>query len=313
MMVDITIDMDNIFHRIYSVIKRKPDFREDMRGRNWVIEDVAKFCNSMIRKIPHRGLWMAMDSDDTWRKDRYMPYKGTRTGDKVFLRSCMDEYAITHDKDGGCILKFPKYEGDDIITGLVEINANRGVSTVIISSDSDLNQLVKYEEGKPFVVQYDPDSQKRWYYIDHKYVKQEPDMFNDVMIDDMNTYTDGEHKLIDPHAQLIIKLLSGDKGDNVPSCYTNINGKNRSLGETSAIKVAAVFGKLDNYFDILGQREIASKVLKVVGSTEVSRINEIVDNIRRNLDLIHLSSNSIYQYADLVKSITNKIKTHANY
>lgn len=307
-MPEIVIDTDNIFHRIYSIIKKKEYFREDMAGRNKLINDVDNFCASVKKRIPHSAVSMTMDSQNPWRGKIFPPYKQNRTdNDRTFLRSCMDEFAITRAKDN-CILKFQGYEGDDIIACVADINADKGISTVVISSDSDLNQLVKCREDGTFTVQYDPDASKKLFYIDHMFQAKESSIFDDNMIDDVYLYTQSAHKMINPVERLIVKLVSGDDGDNIPSCYPNINGKNRSFGEKSGEKMFMLHAELQSYTDTSARREVVAKILKMAHSKETSRIDEIMANIQRNINLIYLHKDFIHEYDNLKSMVAQKLK-----
>lgn len=307
-MPDLAIDTDSIFHRIYNVVRKKEYFREDMAGRNKLINDVDNFCNMIGKKIPHRNMYMTMDSADSWRNKIYDEYKGNRKDqDRVFLRSCMDEFAVIKIKAGGCILKFPTYEGDDIVAGIADVNMKRGISTVIVSSDSDLNQLVQCNEDGTFIVQYDPDANKRMFYINKNYAPKESSIFDDHMIDDLFGFTQQDHKMINPHEKLIVKIVAGETGDNIPSCYPAINGKNRSFGEVSGTKIAAMFGELPLFINEDSRRTIVSQILKIGHSKETSRIAEISANIIRNIRLIYLHEDYIHEYDVLKKMITAKI------
>jgi 5'-3' exonuclease len=184
---------------------------------------------------------------------------------------------------------------------------------MIVSSDSDLNQLVKFHGfDDPFVVQYDPDANKKCYYIDD-HIKEsledkKNDIFSDVYSHPLMDMMTNQHKIIDKFKKVIIKIVSGDSGDNIPSCYKSIKGKNLSFGEKRAEQLYVEYPTI-KLLEEANLRLVASKIISITKSGEIGRIDEIVNNIIRNKKLIILDEHNIDNYSVLEQACYGFIKS----
>lgn len=307
-MIRLVVDTNNIFHRFLHVIKKDPEFREDMKYRSSLISAVDNFFNSLSKMLPSYESIACFDSEDCWRKSIYDGYKGVRTKDRSFLNSAISEFQFKLSaKDTKCI-KIDTYESDDIIAAVCDHNKDKGISTIIVSSDTDLNQLVYFEgHNLPFVIQFDPDQKNRTFVIDENYSEPENDIFSDDGYSELvMCLKKFPVKKINKFRSVIIKSLSGETGDSIPSCYRNINGKNRSLGGTTASKIYDMFPDVEQYTDESKLRAVIPHVLNLCNSNEINRIDEIIGNIRRNFSLIKLDSDNIIGYDTILhKHISN--------
>lgn len=304
--MEVKIDTNNIFHRLYSALKAKGTIVDDIAGRNKLITSVFEFTKSTINKYDYTNVWFCVDSDEVWRSEAYDIYKGNRKTDNSFINSCIDEFCIRLTaKVGNCIIRINGYESDDVIACTTRLSLKKNVSSIIISSDSDLNQLIHFTGfDNPFIIQYDPDANKRCHYIPSELSDCGPaEGTNDIFSDDyiypaIYEILKDSSKTINRHKKTIIKILSGDSGDNILSCYKNINGKNTSFGEKRAEYVYEFYPDLVMYYgDNL--REIASKIINITKSGELNRIDEIVENLNLNRKLIVLDEDNIQNYHEL--------------
>jgi hypothetical protein len=98
---------------------------------------------------------------------------------------------------------------------------------------------------------------------------------------------------VNPIEELIIKLISGDKSDNITSAWSQVkNGKKRGIGEKGAKSIydryIEEFGEIDildsdiyeNIADLICEKKKLSK----------TKIPDIVDNIEFNSKLIDLKN-----------------------
>lgn len=101
---------------------------------------------------------------------------------------------------------------------------------------------------------------------------------------------------IDPIESLLVKVISGDQSDNIPSVWSVVkNGRKRGIGEAGAKSVfenyLSEFGDVslsdpdlfENIADLICEKKNLSK----------TTIEEIKTNIEKNMRLIHLEVNSL--------------------
>lgn len=177
------------YKNLFSDIHFNPEDNGDFYlWRHQIINDIFE----KIEKFSPTKVIIAFDEKGSWRYEVYKQYKEHR---KAFRDSSVVDfdrfYMVLNDfKDdiktlfrNFYILNLPKCEGDDIIAVLTkEVFCKNGDEVIIISSDKDLNQLLKYKNVK----QYDP--------IKKRFLES-----------------------INPDRQLEIKILTGDKSDGIPS------------------------------------------------------------------------------------------------
>ena len=148
--------------------------------------------NAAIKKFKPSRVIMALDKGGSWRKEVYSLYKENRKDGR-------DESPIDFDKffpiledffesfkrvfPNVYVIKVDKCEGDDIIAVLVR-DILPDWECICISSDRDMYQLYKNKNYK----QYDP-------------IKK-------IIVNCIN-----------PKQYLLVKVIMGDKGDNIPACF----------------------------------------------------------------------------------------------
>lgn len=184
------LDCHNFVFRVLFIAQSQAkQFHEDINETDFTYWKFLfiKSVMTTIKQFQPRQVIMAMDKS-SWRKDVYSEYKANR-------KVSRDASAIDFEKFFGVMetffedmkntftttpfLRIDKCEADDIIAVLSKDVITNNI--VIVSTDKDLNQLLQYSHIK----QYDP--------INKKY-------FNPT----------------NPIQELNIKVLTGDKGDNVP-------------------------------------------------------------------------------------------------
>ena len=148
------------------------------------IIDLINFLNPTIVII-------AMDAKMNWRKDVYKDYKAHRKAARENSKIDFEKFfpildiflqdlkeAFTNIK----FIKLDKCEGDDIIAITTKHFHEQDIKSIIVSTDRDMYQLQRYKSIK----QYDP--------MKRKYVES-----------------------INPLVELEAKIITGDKGDNIPA------------------------------------------------------------------------------------------------
>lgn len=154
--------------------------------------------NAATKKHKPGRLILALDKGDSWRKEVYNLYKDNRKAgrdvspidfEKFFpiCESFFEEFKKAF--PNSYVMKCPRCEGDDIIAILVR-DILPDWRCICISTDRDMYQLYKYSNYS----QYDP-------------IKK-----NIV-------------KCINPKQYLLVKIIMGDKGDNVPAIADRVGPK----------------------------------------------------------------------------------------
>lgn len=130
----------------------------------------------------------------SWRKTFYPLYKANRDAGKeadeklhLFYEAVNKATEFMNDFTNAKIIKVSEAEGDDIIAVLAQKFSMDGEKTIIVSTDGDFKQLLRYKGVKIF------NPIKKMYVSDYS------------------------------HLEYITKLVKGDPGDNVPSSYPRID------------------------------------------------------------------------------------------
>ena len=284
------------------------DFASEMRKLKGFVDDVV----------------LTVDSK-SWRKDLYPDagYKGTRKPNSSVEWSAVYEVYEAWQEilatKGVVVHQIQGAEADDVLFGWSVMLNNRGKSCLVWTGDRDLIQLVNYSKAN--------DAHTIWYYNTKKslyaYEGFMQDMIDsaaaDMSEDDMLFNMGGQHMMRDRYQKQIldwtiankiettevdcekfifIKILTGDKSDNIPSVVTwqkeIKDGKLRSYSITDklATKIYDQFikegeeFKIDHLFSEEQKDRLVDIIYRVVGRSSVNLIkNSLTSNI--GLMLLH--------------------------
>jgi 5'-3' exonuclease len=262
---------------------------------------------------PFANVYLVSDSKEkSWRKKLTVNYKSNRKKDSDidwnFVYTAYGEFKES--LTGVRVLEAPHIEGDDWISFLTTKANSEGRSTIIVSNDYDIKQIVRfsleplwmnimsnemYNKEKLFMP-------KNYQLFINKVSKlSNDDIFN---LNDNSEFlklmdrflTKYEIFEIDSTESLIIKLISGDKSDNIGSAWSQTkNGKKRGIGEKGAKTIydeyIKEFGEVsltdpdlyENIADLICERKKVSK----------TQIESIVENLIENVKLIDLRLENI--------------------
>jgi 5'-3' exonuclease len=203
------------------------------------------------------------------------------------------------------ILEAPHVEGDDWISFLTTKANLEGRSTIIVSNDYDIKQIVNWNLNPLYInIMTNEMYNKEKLFMPKNYqifisnVRNLPnnDIFN--LNDNVEFLglldrflTKYEIVEIDPMESLVIKIISGDQSDNIGSVWSQIkNGKKRGIGTKGAKTIydnyLVEFGEInledpdlfENIADLICEKKKLSK----------TQIESIVENINSNVKLIDL-------------------------
>ncbi len=262
---------------------------------------------------PFANVYLVSDSKEkSWRKQLTHAYKATRKKDSdidwQFVYSTYGEFKDS--ASGFKILEAPHVEGDDWISFLVSEANKAGRSTVIVSNDYDIKQIVGFSMDPLCINIMSNEMHNREKLFMPKNYKMFLNMVSRLPNDDIFNLNDNAEFLammtrfltkyevneIDPIESLIIKIISGDQSDNISSVWQQTkNGKTRGIGAKGAKGIydhyVSEFGEvslqdpdlIDNIADLICEKKKLSK----------SKMPEIVDNIKDNFKLIDLRMHNL--------------------
>jgi 5'-3' exonuclease len=278
-------------------------------------DSLDKTISNYKKWYPFDNIYLVSDSKEkSWRKEIYKNYKETRKKDSdIDWKFVYETYAEFKNSLKGRVrvLEYPHIEGDDWISYLTQESNKNGVSTIIVSNDYDIKQKLKYSIDPLYInIMTNQIYNQEKLFIPSNYqiflnkVSRLPsnDIFNlnynteflNLINGFLNKYNVNE---INPTEELIVKIISGDKSDNIISSWykEDKNGIKRGIGEKGAKTIYDIYleeyGDLDfkdndlyeNIADIICERKKISK----------SEMSKIIDNLKFNERLINLDMDNI--------------------
>jgi len=250
----------------------------------------------------------------SWRKDQLDQYKGKRKPlDGVDMAWVYEQYALWKEEKSlkYNVIERDHIEGDDWIASIMLKSNKMGQSNVVISSDGDMPQLLGYKLNgdKSWInIQInDHSGQEKVYlplgwelWVNEYENNRSNDIFNlDNSGDWLNFFNrvtkQWQYEEINPMERLFVKLVEGDKSDNINSIYESLTktGKVQGIGKAGAKKIWD-FYRL-NYKDYFSTKDThlademincIERVKNVIMSDE--RKSVVRENLKRNIGLIEL-------------------------
>lgn len=284
--------------------------------------------NNYRKWYPFSNIYLVSDSKEkSWRKKLIKEYKSQRKKDSdidwSFVYSAYDEFKQSLPTSVK-VLEAPHIEGDDWISFLCNRSNSEGRSTVIVSNDHDIKQIVSYSIEPMFInIMTNEMYNKEKLFLPKNYqifinkIENLPnnDIFNlndnTEFIELLKRFLSKYEVLeIDPIESLVIKIISGDQSDNIGSVWSQTkNGKKRGIGAKGAKTIydeyLSEFGDIDlqdpdlyeNIADLICEKKKLSK----------TQIEKIVENIQSNVQLIDLRiSNLPTSVVNIMSDVFNK-------
>lgn len=215
--------------------------------------------NKITTSFPFDAIYFIADSKRNWRKTIYPEYKGKRKKDLDidwdFVFDTFDKFKEYVNNKPNCNLyQIDPFEGDDLIAHIVTESNKNGSSNIIISNDSDLQQLLEYNINKDYINMiynykfndekiYVPDNYK--IFLQHIEDNTDGDIFNlnnDIeFLNYFDTITNRAKIIqINKEESYFKKIVAGDKGDNILS-VVKFNENIRGIAEDGANNVYKLY------------------------------------------------------------------------
>ena len=297
---------------------------------------VTKQLNSIVNDV------VFIEDSHSWRKDLLLQreYKGNRKRmqddiDKKGFDTVIANFTETLRSMGVKVSQAERSEGDDLIYAWSEHLFEEGKSSLILSTDRDLNQLVKCVNDV-HIIQYGPLNNKLWVSeasnkiiekLNEKHDITQENLFeeifvvsieNDPFIRFVETTT---VEVVDPEKVRFAKIVGGDTSDNIyPVYYREATETTRAkgIGEKTVEKIYNQFKeKLGCEFDyhIYNEEDAVKLLCNVI--YDVAKINDenftrrmLFENIKTNTSLVSLTNESIPE--DVLDNMSVNIASESN-
>ena len=297
---------------------------------------VTKQLNSIVNDV------VFIEDSHSWRKDLLLQreYKGNRKRmqddiDKKGFDTVIANFTETLRSMGVKVSQAERSEGDDLIYAWSEHLFEEGKSSLILSTDRDLNQLVKCVNDV-HIIQYGPLNNKLWVSeasnkiiekLNEKHDITQENLFeeifvvsieNDPFIRFVETTT---VEVVDPEKVRFAKIVGGDTSDNIyPVYYREATETTRAkgIGEKTVEKIYNQFKeKLGCEFDyhIYNEEDAVKLLCNVI--YDVAKINDenftrrmLFENIKTNTSLVSLTNESIPE--DVLDNMSVNIALESN-
>ena len=271
---------------------------------------------SSYRKwYPFANIYLVSDSKEkSWRKKLDTNYKAHRKRDVdmdwEFIYKAYGEFKESIKWRGIKVIESPSIEGDDFLAFLAKEFNSKSQSTIIVSNDHDIKQILRYNIDPLWINIMTNElynKQKLFLPKNYQIFLNSVNKLNNNDIFELNDNSEFvrlingfinkyETHEVDSVESLIVKVISGDTSDNIPSVWSVVkNGKKRGIGEKGAKSVfdsyVLEFGEpkindpdlSDNIADLICEKKKLSK----------SSIVDIKNNIENNIKLINLDMDNI--------------------
>jgi 5'-3' exonuclease len=300
--------------------------------------DLEQLLYNEFKKLSNfynfENVFFVTDDMVSWRKKEYADYKGKREKDKEidwnFVYKVYDEFKERLNSLNNIKLLHVQFaEGDDLIAYIVKESNKLGFSNLIIASDGDLYQLLDYDLVNDWInIMYNnkmsdekislPENYK--VFINNKknsssikglFDDSDGDEYIDFLI---NFLKKGKISEKNKEECLFLKLVSGDKGDNISSVYESMTttGKVRGIGLDGAKSVYGLYKETYpediNFYDDTFINRLKDVICywKKIDIVNINTVKENVEQkIKRNLKLVVLDKYYIPEY--LYGNMKNKI------
>lgn len=322
--VNLIVDTNYILYRTVYALTKTNTLYGDLEKCLEVSFEV------FLHKYPFKNIYLVSDSKkSSWRKQLMPQYKAGRKDkrdkeeiDWEFCFNTYDHFKSNLTNKRISVLEADGVEGDDWIRYLIEKSNNESLSCVYVASDKDLNQFLEFNLAKGYInIQWYDNYTNTKVYMPKNYVlfieglkEIQTDIFNmsenyefNNLITDLTKRAMIEE--VDKEISLFVKIISGDKSDNIRSVIevplkTNPL-KTQGIGDAGALKIYHSF-KQDypediNFADNQWLSDLLPYILTYKKIDSKKYNDEVEQKLKLNRSMIHLHENYI------PKNISSKI------
>lgn len=319
----ILVDFNYIFYRILFAKTIGSAYPVNQMEKQELKKDILSSILSTIIQYPDlKGLVFCVDGGTSWRttisgNENYKANRSDRHS-KVDMESAMfvlmDIIKVLR-SSGVPVLKTSTIEGDDWCCCLSHLLYKQGISSLILSGDKDLFQLLRCEDDySKYVIMYNQFD--RMHYIPKPIPDTAVDVFSLDKIGNLSVFSIS-HTVIDSEKISFIKIMSGDKSDNVPSAYTYTTKSGKSTFGFTEKRVEQLLEQKRDFLSLpkivensIDRISLAKSMVETVSTkddpSDMEVLSEIEAGLERNIKACYLSP-SVYPL-HVKTTILNTIK-----
>lgn len=332
MKINLCIDASYLLYKNVHILNKNRLLKD-------LLDVMLNDFNKITKTFPYDNIYVAIDSKNNyWRKDIYTEYKGKRKKDKTIdWEFVYDVYEIFKNQIRGKknikYLFFPGLEGDDFIAHAVLESNKNGYSCLILASDGDLNQLLKYDLNDKYLnIQWNYKFSDERVFLPENYqlvlneleTKANHDIFEfDESVDFVKhvqmLINRTKIKIVKPEEFTFRKLIIGDSGDNIPGCVKckdgKINTNGRGIGLDGSKTVYDLYKEIypkkididsDEFINNLTDVIIYYKKIKDATAKDIIRKNLIFNRIMMILDKKYMPIHVYNNMSNHFEQINNR-------
>ena len=325
-MVSVIIDGNYLFHKTFAIFsdygsKQPGEVLSQASEQGMFMRKIITDLCYALNQLPTNGHVIFCKDSRSWRKDLKIEradYKSSRIKDeKVDWGSffdLMDEFGKFLENNGYIYSTAQGAEGDDLLWFWNDKLKKDGHNVVVLSGDKDSHQLVSCDDTWTICWNANSKNNKifcsnNWKtdYLDNE---RETSIFNlDFVADSekdkmLNLSSSATMEFTDPEKLTFEKILTGDKGDDVPSvfAYEKTPGKFYKLTKAKAEAIYESYKQSgwgssrleDVWKDDEFKDWISGYVLRSIGYTDnKDNRKEVANNYHENAQLVWLSDQVI--------------------
>lgn len=241
-MINILIDGNYVFHKTFGIFggygPKNPGEVLGSKGEQAMfVRKISTDLCASLRLLPTGGRLIFTTDSRSWRKDVEIEdggYKSNRVKDEnvdwTIFFDLMQTFGKHLEKMGFVYSKVEGAEGDDLLYFWANHFNQQGENCIIISGDKDMHQLARWH-GKNWTLVWNNNSKNNLVTVPIGWTSDWLNNKQEVSIFDMGTtLSPDKDKLkelvnksvteeLSPRDFIFVKMLTGDKGDAVPSVW----------------------------------------------------------------------------------------------
>lgn len=241
-MINILIDGNYIFHKTFGIFggygpKNPAEVLGSKGEQAMFVRKISTDLCASLRLLPTGGRLIFTTDSRSWRKDVEIEdggYKSNRVKDEnvdwTIFFDLMQTFGKHLEKMGFVYSKVEGAEGDDLLYFWANHSNQQGENCIIISGDKDMHQLARWH-GKNWTLVWNNNSKNNLVTVPIGWTSDWLNSKQEVSIFDMGTtLSPDKDKLkelvnksvteeLSPRDFIFVKMLTGDKGDAVPSVW----------------------------------------------------------------------------------------------
>lgn len=312
------IDGHNFLFRCLYVLPQKKNKKilSDKESKDLFVSKLSQNMNSVIREMePLVDRCILTLDSRSWRNDieSDVDYKGTRNQEDTIdwdgFKECMDLFVKDIEKYNITVSKTGSAEADDLIFMWSTALNSKNIPVIIYTSDKDMLQLVSANNNGCDTLLWSDVTRKL--YVPENFsniIKNDSTSFMEsfmkgsTTVDIYDRFANLEQSIrkrklekieVDNIKFIYVKILIGDKSDNISSIYSyEKNGRIYNVTEAKAEKILEKYIKhtgelnMECLFVDDALSDLAKACVEIINGAEYE---SVLKNIKRNINYMVLS------------------------